>query len=606
MDVRGFIAELKRRKVFRVATFYVVAGFVVAQAADILLPGLHLPGWSVTLVLALLILGFPVAIALAWAFDVTPAGVVRTPATALVAGPDSAQVPAQAATRVAAQVTTAAPTTATAATSRPVVGADPASDSPAASGSAPEPGPATVRSVAVLPFMDLSPGRDHEYFSDGLSEELLNALARVGGLRVPARTSSFAFKGRNVDVREIGATLGVDAVLEGSVRKAGDRLRVTAQLVDVRDGYHRWSDTFDRELSDVFAIQEDIAGSIVGALGFEHLDGGRLLGCSADTNPEAYDAFFRGLHEFNTYVHDYSENRLRDALAQFEDAVRKDPNCAPAHAWHAVASVHLADDFLSPRQVYPRARLSAERALELDPRLAEAHAVQGSIKLFYDWDLHGAERALKRSLELNANSALARIYHALLLSASRRHPEAVAQARLAMDIDPLAPLASWCLGWTLFRACELDAVLDHAQSRVAANPGDAVAHLQLGMTVLEQGRASDGLASIRRATALAADHPFYLAVLANAAARAGHGAEALALVERLEDRSRERYVPPSQIAYAHVGLGDMDTAFRWLDRAAAERDAMLVFVDVEPLFAPVRADPRYERLRKAVGLDLAG
>jgi TolB-like protein/Tfp pilus assembly protein PilF len=570
MDVRAFVAEVRRRKVVRVATFYLVAAFVVAQAADILLPGLNLPGWSVTLVLALLILGFPISIALAWAFDVTPAGVVR-------ATPPPGLEP-------------------------------PAAASPVAAGEEPEGtrqqarSEALIGSVAVLPFADLSPGGNNEYFSDGLAEELLNALARMKGLRVPGRTSSFAFKGRSIDIREIGRTLGVEAVLEGSVRKAGNRLRITAQLIDVDDGYHRWSETYDRELSDVFAIQQEIATAIVGALGFALPGGHAVLVCDTATDPEAHDLFFRGMNDFHAFVHGYSEARLQAALGRFEQAVAKDPDYAPAHAWHAIACTHLADDFLAPREVYPRARLSAERALELDPRLAEAHAVQGAIKMFYDWDVTGAERALTRSLELNANSALARTYYALLLSALQRHEEAIRQVRLAVDIDPLGSLAAWGLGWTLYRAGEYDAAIAHAQRGIEADPQDANARLQLGTSLLEQGQAGEGLDTIRLATTLSGEHQFYLAVLGNAAARADRPDEARALAERLEARSRERYVPPSYVAYAYAGLADFDTAFRWLERGAAERDSMLLFLDVEPVFAPLRADPRFAQLRRKVGL----
>lgn len=551
MDIRGFIEELRRRKVIRVAVVYAVAAFVVAQVADILLPGLQLPDWSLTLVLTLLILGFPISIALAWAFDVTPAGAMRTPP------------------------------------SRP---------------ERPRPS-ARVRSLAVLPFANTSPDRDNEYFSDGLAEELLNALARLEGLRVPARTSSFAFKGRNIDIREIGRTLGVDSVLEGSVRKAGARLRITAQLIDVADGYHRWSATFDRELSDVFAIQEEITRAIVDALEFALPADRRPLVSATSTDPKAYDLYLHGLHDFHAFVKNYSEKRLQTALARFEESVKQDPNFAPAHAWHAVATVHLADDFLSPREVYPRARLSAERALELDPQLAEAHAVKGGIKLFYDRDVKGAERALNRAIELNANLVLARIYSALLLSAVRRHDEAIQHARYAMDVDPLGTLAAWGLGWTLYRAGEFDAAAKHARQSIEAEPEDAVAWLQLGASQLEQNRAKEALDSIRQATALASDHQFYLAVLSYAAARAGLVDEARTLAGRLEERSRERYVPPSEIAYAHVGLGDFDTAFQWLERAAAERDTMLVFLDVEPVFAPLRGDRRYGELRHKAGLD---
>jgi TolB-like protein/Tfp pilus assembly protein PilF len=559
MDIRGFIAELSRRKVFRVAMFYAIAAFAVAQVADIVMPGLQLPDWSVTLVLVLLLLGFPIAIALAWAFDVTPGGVVRAPARRR-GGPNGR-----------------------------------------AGGTASSTG-TPLRSIAVLPFADLSPEGDNEYFGDGLAEELLNALARLDGLRVPARTSSFAFKGRSVDIREIGRTLGVEAVLEGSIRKAGDRLRITAQLIDVDDGFHRWSQTFDRQVSDVFEIQEEIAGSILDALGFAPPRGDSGLLCGMESSVEAYDLFFRGLHDFHTFMHGYQGNRLREALARFEEAITTDPDCAPAHVWHAVASVHLADDFLSPREVYPRARLSAERALELDPRLADAHAVHGAIKLFYDWDFVGAERALTRSLELSANSVLARIYYGLLLSAVGRHDDAGEQARLAVDIDPLSPLAAWGLGWARLRAGDFGAVATHARARLDTDPDDAVAMLQLGMSLVENGLAEEGLSRIRQAAELAQDHQIYLAVLGNAAARAGRVEEARALAARLEERAATAYVPASEIAYPYVGLGDFDTAFQWLQRAVVERDAMLIFLDVEPVFAPLRGDPRFDTLRRTVGL----
>jgi adenylate cyclase len=572
MDIRAFVAEVRRRKVVRVATVYAVAAFVVAQAADILMPGLNLPAWSVTLVLALLILGFPISIALAWAFDVTPAGVVRTTPSAPGLEPP----------RGAVSVATGEETSETPQRAR---------------------AEAPIRSVAVLPFADLSPGGNNEYFSDGLTEELLNVLARMKGLRVPGRTSSFAFKGRSIDIREIGRTLGVEAVLEGSVRKAGERLRISAKLIDVDDGYHRWSDTYDRELSDVFAIQQEIATAIVGALGFALPGGDTVLVRDAVTDPEAHDLFFRGMNDFHAFVQGYSEARLQAALERFEEAVAKDPGFARAHAWHAVACTHLADDFLAPREVYPRARLSAERALELDPRLAEAHAVQGAIKMFYDWDVTGAERALTRSLELNANSALARIYFALLLSALERHAEATRQARLAADIDPLGPMAAWGLGWTLYRAGDFEGAAAHAQGGIESDPQDATARLQLGASLLEQGRAAEALDSIRLATTLSGEHQFYLAMLGNAAARCNRADEARAIAQRLETRARERYVPPNQVAYLYAGLADFDTAFSWLERGAAERDSMLLFLNVEPMLAPLRADPRFAELRRKVGLD---
>jgi TolB-like protein/Flp pilus assembly protein TadD len=578
MGIRAFVAELRRRKVFRVAAFYLAGGFVVAQAADIFLPGLSLPPWTVTLVLALLILGFPLAVILAWAFDVTPEGVVRTPALA------SASAVAVAADAEAPSAPNA-PADAPSGASRPATGR-----------------PAAIQSIAVLPFADMSPGRDNEYFSDGLTEELLNSLARRGDLRVPARTSSFAFKGRNADIREIGRTLGVEAVLEGSVRKAGDRVRITAQLVDVSDGYHRWSRTYDRELSDIFAIQEEISSSIVNALGGTLARGDDGPAGPGTVDLEAYDLCFRGLHDFHRSVSGYSEERLLRALERFEEAIEKDSNCASAHAWHAIATVHLADDFRPPREVYPRARASAERAVELDPELAEAHAVLGAVHLFHDWDPAAAQRRLGQAIELNQNSSLARVYCSLAASAASRHEDAIREARLAVDVDPLSALASWGLGWALHRARAYDAAAAHARTRLDVDGGDAIALLQLGASRREQGRADEALASIRTAAELADDHPYYLAHLGLAAGRAGRRDEARSVVRRMEDRFATRYVPPSELAYPYIGLEDHDRAFAWLETALDHRDSMLIFLDAEPLFDPLRADPRFADLRAKVGL----
>jgi len=308
--LRAFLSELKRRRVYRVAVAYAVVAFVIWQAAEIAVPGLNLPGWVLTLVILLTVLGFPVALVLAWAFDITPEGLKRTDAESLepVAPARVERVPGEAETEAR-------------------------------------------KSIAVLPFADMSPEGDQEYFSDGMSEELIDALTKVPGLRVTARTSSFQFKGERRDIREVGRVLGVTHVVEGSVRKAGDRLRITAQLVDTSDGYHLWSERYDRDLDDIFQIQDDIARSIARELKIRLADPAAALERPRTENLEAYDYYLRARVCLAEIV---PESWTRRAIELFKKAVELDPAYAPAHAGLAAAYDQLS------RYVGPEAEEAAD------------------------------------------------------------------------------------------------------------------------------------------------------------------------------------------------------------------------------------------------------
>jgi adenylate cyclase len=327
-NLRNFLAELKRRRVIQVAVVYAVAGFAVIEAADVILPRLQIPDWTVTLVVVLIVLGFPIALVLAWAYDITPEGVQRT--EPLSPGGEAAD------------------------------GEEPA----AAAVSEP---PEGRRSIAVLPFVDMSPEHDQEYFSDGISEELINALTKLEGLRVAARTSAFAFKGANQSIQTIGEKLKVETVLEGSVRKAGNRLRITAQLVNVSDGYHLWSEQYDRELDDVFAVQSDISRNIVDVLKVKLVgEEGPPAITLPSGDPRAYELYLKGRYQWNKRT----GAGLKKAIEYFERAIEGDPNNAPAYAGladsYAILGIYGA---IPPNVAMPKAREAALKALEIDANL---------------------------------------------------------------------------------------------------------------------------------------------------------------------------------------------------------------------------------------------
>ncbi|UCC83920.1 MAG: hypothetical protein JSW46_03010, partial [Gemmatimonadota bacterium] len=377
-NLRAFLAELKRRQVFRVAIVYAVVAFVIWQAAEIAVPGLTLPDWVLTLVILLTILGFPIALVLAWALEITPEGVRRTEPGR--AGPDA--TPASAAPAVAEGI--------------------------------------DRRSIAVLPFANMSDDPGNEYFSDGMTEEIINALAQLEGLRVAARTSSFAFKGKSPDVREVGAKLNVATALEGSVRKAGNRLRITAQLVSVADGYHLWSERYDREMEDVFAIQDDIARAIAEKLQVTLVAGvAEPLVRRPTENVEAYDLYLRG----RFFAHQGGEGP-RKGLEYFQRALAGDPEYALAHAGIAEAYSQLGNTgILRPKEAMPRAREAAIRALELDETLAEAHLSLGWIGWTYDFEWSNAEKYFLRALELNPDLPEAHFKYGFFLASMERGEE---------------------------------------------------------------------------------------------------------------------------------------------------------------------------------------
>jgi serine/threonine-protein kinase len=464
-------------------------------------------------------------------------------------------------------------------------------------------GPAVPRddrpSIAVLPFANLSADPEQEYFCDGIAEEILNALAHVHGLRVVARTSSFAFKGRATDIREIGAKLDVAALLEGSVRKAGDRLRITAQLIDVADGSHLWSERYDRRLEDVFAIQEGIALAIVDRLKVSLLGQERAAIERRPTdNLDAYSVYLKGLYYWNKLSPD-GFARSREC---FEEAIRADPGYVPAHGglgmWY-MSQAFWAD--LPPQEAGPRCKAAVETALALDPESAFAHVGLGNVLAFFERRWQAAEDALRRGVWLGPSVALGHMNLAALLVARRRWDEAVAEARLSLRLDPLSvPNCAWSAGWVgaAGRHEEARAELERV---VAMDPSHWLPHWELCLLAARGGRLEEAVGEGEKAVQLSREASVALALLAccRCAFDDREGAEAVRA--QLEERLARAHVPPSFFSWMAAARKESDGATDWLERAAEISDPWLPFYRVIPP-ALTGSDPRIEALLSRLDL----
>jgi serine/threonine protein kinase/tetratricopeptide (TPR) repeat protein len=458
----------------------------------------------------------------------------------------------------------------------------------------------TVPSIAVLPFANLSRDPDNEYFSEGLAEELITALAQVEGLHVVSRTSTFQFKDKAADVRQIGSTLRVSTVLEGGVRKAGDRVRVTAQLVNVADGYQLWSQRFDCHLEDIFAVQDEIAQSIVSALrGKLTGDMPALAPRKRPENMEAYHLYLKGRYHWNKQ----SEEGLRQALQHYEASIVEDPGFAPG--WAGLADYYAAVGFwsvLPPEEVWPKARKNALRAVELDPLLAHAQISLGYVGIFCDWDWSEAGRHFRRAVELSPGDANARYAHAVYLTQMSRLDEALREMLRAQDLDPLAMNVNTALALVHYYRRQYDRAIEQARKTLELDPNYFEMRVGLGLIYLQTSQVQEGVRRLETARMESGDNPLILGLLGYGYGVAGMAESAQEILGRLEGLSQERYVAPISRALVHIGLGSHDQAFAWLDQAAEAHDALLCYLDVMPIYDSLRPDARFPKLHRRIGL----
>src|SRR5438093_3565629 len=439
------------------------------------------------------------------------------------------------------------------------------------------------QSIAVLPFVNVSGAPQEEYLSDGISEELINALSKLPQLQVVARPSSFAFKGKNEDMRQIGQALQVATVLGGSVRRAANRLRVTAQLTDARNGYNLWSETYDREMGDVFAVEDEISHAIMRALQVHLVSGDSLTLLRRPTHDvEAYELYLKGRYFYNKG----GFGPVQQALAYFQQALAHDSNYALAYAGTADVYQSLtASTYLRSREGMPNARAAVLKALALEPTLAEAHASLGDQLCVYDWDASAAERELRRAIELNPSLANAHYFYSHCLAAHRRSEEALAEARRAHELDPLNPEVATGLPWALYVARRYDEAIAVQRKSLDLEPGSAHAHMLLALPLAGKGSYAEALAEARKMAALAGDAPNFAGILGYVAGRAGERAEAQHILKALERRPHGDRA--FAIALVHLGLGNNEKALRWLQAASEERAEWLVIVAPSAIFDPL-------------------
>jgi adenylate cyclase len=449
------------------------------------------------------------------------------------------------------------------------------------------------KNIAVLPFVDLSQAHDQEYFCDGISEEILDALAQIKGLRVVARTSSFSFKGKNADVAEIAQKLGVTNILEGSLRREGNRIRVTAQLISARDGFHIWSDTYERELQGVFAVQDEITRSIVDALKVKLAvaPSERATGST-----EAYDLYLQGLYFSNKS----DEESLRKSLDFFQRALEADPNFARAWTGIAKAWLWLADLYVRPLEAYPKVKEAVSKALALDERDAEAHCYLGETKRILDRDVAGEEKELRRALEIDANSAPAHLFLALLKVSQGELNEGVKQIEEAEKLDPLSPVSCNFAVSIYLAADRIDDAIEAGKRTVQIDPNYVYFDPVLANAYREKGEFQKAIELYEKAQQTT---HFPSVGLAITYAKMGRREDARRILEELIEKSHQQYVAGEKIASVYAALGEKDEAFRWLERAFDEHSASMVGFASSPEFRPLRSDPRFADLLRRLGID---
>ena len=556
--MRALWAELRRRHVVRMAVAYCALAWLVLQVAALLVPIFDIPNWALKLLVLVVVLGFPFALLFSWHYAWADGGLVRESATASEPRGSAATAGFDAVQAIA-------------------------------------PAPAEA-SIAVLPLVNMSSDREQDYFSDGLSEELLNLLAQVPGLHVAGRTSSFSFKDKPATIGEIGRALNVATVLEGSVRKSGERVRITAQLVKARDGYHLWSQAYDRELTDIFAVQDEIAAAVVDALKL------RLLPAQQPSTAghhvpgtAAYKNFLLGRQLLNRAT----EEGFHRAVGEFAQAVALEPGYAAALAGLALAEAYASDytdsdaAMLAGRE---RAGDAAERAVASDPLLGEAYTARAVLRFVFDLDWNGGDADFAQALVFNPGDVMTHWQYSRLLAALGRLPEALASASQATQLDPLSAQAWETRARYELASGDIAAARRSLEQALDLAPDHGRAPLGLGMAALLEGDPAAARAWYARSN----NETFRLAGLAMAAHDLGDDAESRRVLQEL--LAGHAHNSAYQIAGVFAWRNEHDTAFDWLQRAASQRDAGLQYLKYDPALRSLRSDPRYLRLLQQLGL----
>ncbi len=456
-------------------------------------------------------------------------------------------------------------------------------------------------SIAVLPFVNISADPEQEYFCDGLAEELINTLTKIKDIKVVARTSAFSFKGKTMDVREIGKMLNVEKVLEGSVRKSGNKLRITAQLINVADGYHLWSEKFDREMEDIFAIQDEISLAIVDNLKITLLEKEEEALLKRYTEDlEAYNFYLKGIY----FLRMYTAGGFQEAIKYFELTLQKDPNYALAY--YGLAEVFYAISYwanVPPNEAYPKAKEYAKKAIEIDEDIGEAHAALGLVYTFYDWNWKEAERELTKALELNPSSAIIHMSYSWFLSLTEKHEEAIFEAKRAQELDPLSPLIISHIGLACIYGCQYDKAIDELKAGISLAPNFYLIHYYLGLAYRAKSMFKEAIAEYERAVDLSGGAPWPALILTTTYFESDLISQGEKLLQSLVQRADHEYLPSIGFSYIYFVRNDLDTAYYWLERACEEKDSFLPWCAIVPFEDwQIFNEPRLRPLFKKYGL----
>ena len=579
MNFKSFFAELKRRNVYKVAVAYIIAGWALSQGIAQVLPVFDVPNWTIRLIVLLIIIGLPVALSLAWAFELTPEGIKRTDAA------DAVGQHSHGHTWIYIVVIAAAFSIGLFFLGRFSAGNKTAS-----------PAGISNKSIAVLPFDNLSRDPDNAYFCEGVQDEILTRLAKVADLKVISRTSTQHFKSTPDNLPQIAKQLGVAHILEGSVQKSNDQVRVNVQLINALTDAHLWAETFDRKLTDIFAVESEIAKSVAENLK-ARLNGRaeEVLAARPTENPEAHELYLKGRYFWNRR----NTASLRKAGDYFQQAIDLDPNYALAYA--GLADVHSLLPLYAgtaPKDDVPKALAAARKAVELDSNLAEAHTSLGNALLF-NAQLKLAEQEFRRALELNPNYATAHQWLAECLQGQGRFPESLAENERAHELDPLSLIINASYASSLGGVGRYDDAIKQAHKALDLDPELVPGHEILGQTCEEQGKLDEAITEYHKANEITAT-PANFAMLAHAYAKTGRVAETRKILDKLTDLSAQQYVGAYPLAIVHLALGEKDEALRLLEQSLVERDILLqgLFgsIKIDKRLDPLRNDPRFQKL----------
>jgi serine/threonine protein kinase len=457
-------------------------------------------------------------------------------------------------------------------------------------------------SIAVLPFVNMSADPENEYFSDGLSESIINVLSQLNNFKVVARTSAFSFKGKDVNIREIGKELNVENVLEGSVQKAGNRLRITAQLISVKDGFHLWSKSFDRTLDDIFAIQDEISLQIINnlkvKLGKEEKS---MLVKRYTEDIEAYNLYLKGLYHLAKLTKEGCEK----GLDFFHQVINRDPTYALAYA--GISDCHSRNTwyyYRPPKEELPKALAFAEKAIALDNQLSEAHVSLGYTKMLYDRDWDGAGRELRRGIELNPGNALAHNYYSVYFAVLGEHDKSIKEAQKALDLDPTSLWMMINLGMRYYYNCQFDMCLKNIQKAIDLDPNSFLGHYYSAYPLMCMAKYKEAIQAAQKAAELLGEYtPHILAALGLAHALAGERVEAEDILKNLKALSDKGTIPMFIIPWIYIALDERDKAFEWMERASEENDPLFMWIKSDPIINRLKGDPRYKAMLKKLGLD---